>query len=819
MTGTEEHNALALPKELRAQFARLEKRLWQVETRTALYRAASVLGASFLVLYISDRFWETPVSVRVVCAGAGWAGVAGCAAGWVKNWVVRRRSQRGLAILVQREYRRLGDRLLGVVELADEAQRPAHFSPALYQAAIQQVATEAQQYDFAAVVKRAPENRARTMFLAALGVMAVASFLSAPVTLNGAERWFAPWAQIPRVTLVQLRGLPDQLIVPHGEPFELRWTVGYLSWWKPTSGRVQFERQPRIRVSVQDQQGYAKMAGQVGKGTVKIRLGDAEGQIVVVPTHRPSLTMLMADNQLPGYLRLPATTEAVANGTLNVLEGSRVTLRGQVSRGLVAAEMRLANENTARPMTTLGDRFASEPLALEEVPEVALSWRDEAGLSNAAPWRLQIHAVKDSPATPELVDLLRDTAILETEVLDIRAAARDDFGVRELRLEWQLVSDVGPTNSSGISPFTREAPSPHEKRLEEVFHFSPSLLGLPPDSIVELRGAAVDFFPDREPSRTPVYRVHVMGNERHAELVRQNLESLLSRLEEVTRLEEKLAQSTRELQAQSKEQLQSDAAAERIAAAKDDQAQNAAHLDQLAREGKKTLREATRNPTFADQDLREWAENLREMQSLSQEKMSEASQALKEAQQNPENRAENLAAASNKEQEILDALEELQRKVNKGLDQLQAMTLAQRLRKLSSDEKGIAKRLRKIVPETIGLLPKELPDRFRSVESTLSGEQGNVQKDTTVLQGELGRFFERTQKDAYGQVNKEMSDSRIGDELDRLRGLISENIAMESIQDLGIWSDRLTAWADLLEPKSASGGGGAGGGGGGRSGR
>jgi hypothetical protein len=195
--------------------------------------------------------------------------------------------------------------------------------------------------------------------------------------------------------------------------------------------------------------------------------------------------------------------------------------------------------------------------------------------------------------------------------------------------------------------------------------------------------------------------------------------------------------------------------------------------------------------------------------------MQQVMKAMKAAQQNSGSRSENLEQAQQKEQEILDALEQLQRNVNKGLDQLQALTLAQRLRKISSDEKDIAGRLRKIVPETIGMMPNELPERFKHTEAGLADNQQSAQKETQVLHGEIGRFFERTQKENYGQVNKEMAESRITDELDRVRGLIAENISMDAVQNLSGWSERLKSWAELLEPKAKGGGGGAGGGGGG----
>src|SRR6185369_1886903 len=131
-----------------------------------------------------------------------------------------------------------------------------------------------------------------------------------------------------------------------------------------------------------------------------------------------------------------------------------------------------------------------------------------------------------------------------------------------------------------------------------------------------------------------------------------------------------------------------------------------------------------------EETLRDWAKNLQGMQQLGEEKMQEAAQALKAAQQNPDARQDKLAQAKQKEQEILDALEEMQRKVNKGLDQLQALTLAQRLRKISSDEKGLATRLQKIVPDVVGMFPKELSDRFKKTEANLASDQESAQQET-----------------------------------------------------------------------------------------
>src|SRR6478609_6219828 len=103
-----QQSRVELPAGLRAQFRALQQRLWRVETRTALSYGLSCVVASCLALFISDRVWNTPVWLRVLLltvglCGAGWFGL-----GWFRRWILARRDQRALAVLVQGRYRRLG---------------------------------------------------------------------------------------------------------------------------------------------------------------------------------------------------------------------------------------------------------------------------------------------------------------------------------------------------------------------------------------------------------------------------------------------------------------------------------------------------------------------------------------------------------------------------------------------------------------------------------------------------------------------------------------------------------------------------------------
>jgi len=110
---------VTLPEELRRQFAEVEKRLWRVETAAAVCWLLTGLMASFLAQFLSDRLGDTPSSVRWTWLIAGLAMAVWAASRWISRWVLHRRDFRDLARLVQQKYRRLGDRLLGIVELAN----------------------------------------------------------------------------------------------------------------------------------------------------------------------------------------------------------------------------------------------------------------------------------------------------------------------------------------------------------------------------------------------------------------------------------------------------------------------------------------------------------------------------------------------------------------------------------------------------------------------------------------------------------------------------------------------------------------------------
>ena len=293
MSNNKSHNEISLPESLQRQFAALERRLWRVETAAAVCVGLLGVFGSFAILFFSDRFFETPVGLRAALLVGAIGMIALAAMRWSLRWIFLRRDWRALSVIVQRKFRKLGDHLLGIVELSSESKHDVNYSPELYRAAIHQVADETVQFDFTEAV----ETRLTKKLMAATIVLAlvvlIPCLLVPALGQNVFHRWIAPLAAVPRYTLVNLN-FPEQIVTPHGENFELNGTVEFRSFWKPKRATAQFEKQARIVASVAKNGVGFPIPAQIQNGILRIKVGDALRDVSVVPTHRPALKEMAA---------------------------------------------------------------------------------------------------------------------------------------------------------------------------------------------------------------------------------------------------------------------------------------------------------------------------------------------------------------------------------------------------------------------------------------------------------------------------------------------------------------------------------------------
>ena len=677
---------LTLPAALTRQFDNLRHRLWRFDALVAASGAAGSLLLAWMLQFASDRLWDTPVALRIFIALCGWAGFAFFAWRYGSRWIWRRPSVRALAITVQKCHRRLGDRLLGIVELSDPAARPSNFSPELCRAAIDQVAGEASAFDFD---RAAGERRPRQWlsgFLALAFVALLIAWCAPGAGWNALLRWLWPAAGVARYTFVTIEALPDHLVVPQGEPFEVAVRLAPDTHWRPREARAHFDGSPAVQSPVGNGTATLHFQGQTQQRVLWISIGDVTRSMDITPAVRPDLRQLTVRLQLPAYLQYPPIEQRIDTGSLNFLPGTDATFSGQAERSLASAAVR----DEPAPIKIDGSRFTTAPILLELERDFAFTWRDTLGLDGPAPAVVHVVPHEDEPPQVDLRGLPAAIAVLPEETVPIDVAATDDYGVCRLTIAWQTGAATPDQAPGPLHEIKLADGQPQARSLTGHYDFCPAVLQIQPDTTILVRGLAIDYYPRREPATSPLYRIHVLSREAHARLVHDEFEKLAEQLEELTRRQEAILQSGQAVRSQPAQKLANDDSARRLAEQSGEQTETASRLKDLAAQTAALLTEAMRNPQISQDTLKDWANRTEQMNQIATGPMPAAAKSLDTAGAAANQRPQNLDHALAAEQQTLDALRQMEKDAANSLDRLMAQTLAARLRRAAGTERDIA---------------------------------------------------------------------------------------------------------------------------------
>jgi hypothetical protein len=798
-------NAFALPESLVSQLRAYEKRLRELETMLAVAGGFVGLVATFLLLFISDRFIDTPRWARVFLTLGGGASAAWFAHRWARHWLWNRRGPAQLARLLQRHFKSLSDRLQGVIELTETDQLPPNISPALLRAAIRQVAEDSSRFDFTTA---APSKPARQWERAAaiLAVFAAAPFLFVPAAAkNALTRWIAPWAGIERYTFAGLNALPAELMVPHGEPFEVACSLAWDSAWRPANATARLNDFELQRASFQSGRAVFHFPGQTRDGVLTVRAGDACRDVSIRPMHRPEMKELTAKVRLPAYLGYPELTLPIQGGSAEFLDGSLVRFEGKTSRALKFASMRSRSGEPAAQV--IGDTFVSNPEVTSNISGGAwFRWTDCYGLTPTQPYALRVGMTKDAEPRVELRGLEPETAILPNEVLKIALTATDDYGLKGAWFGWT----VRPLGQKKAAARLGETPHlPGRQTLKEITgetEFCPAYRNIPEDSVIELAAYAVDYFPNRAPVESWKHTIFVLSPAKHAERVRERMDQVLKELDERIRDEERQIEETKAIAEEKAARSE-----EEIKRAENGERANAASLEKLTEEMRDVLKDALRNKEIPEKAVADWNKLTAQLESQARPPMNEAAQSLQQAAQQPQERDSQLARAQQQQQQALDAMRQASKTMNTTNDALYARNFYNRLRAAAQAENKVSGDLKELSKSTVGLLPREMPpEQLKEFYTTAGKQEGNA-KDVEGIVNDLTAFLRRVPEEKYQTVERDMREKKVVAELTALSGMVRQNLGLKSVRAATQWGDQLNEWASQLQSESQSQGGGSGG--------
>ncbi|RYD32733.1 MAG: hypothetical protein EOP86_15020, partial [Verrucomicrobiaceae bacterium] len=252
---------LPLPPVLSTKLSDFRRRVWTVKLTEGLLASVCGLSVSYLAVLALDRFMETPVWLRstLLILGVAVPGI-GLPLQW-HRWVWRQRRLEDAARLLRWKFPRLGDQLLGIVELARQSGAATGRSERLVQAAMAQADEAVRDQHFSGAVPRA-KHRQWAWASAGAAVLVAAGFVGIhEAARNALTRWLMPWRETERFTFARVEALPDPLVVPSAEPFTLPIHLLKESQWKAADAVGKIDGQPAVFASLNKGDGQGGVYG------------------------------------------------------------------------------------------------------------------------------------------------------------------------------------------------------------------------------------------------------------------------------------------------------------------------------------------------------------------------------------------------------------------------------------------------------------------------------------------------------------------------------------------------------------------------------
>ncbi|TLD71169.1 hypothetical protein FEM03_09695 [Phragmitibacter flavus] len=618
-----------LPPILEEKLAAFRRRVWLIKLTEGLLAGLFGLALSYLLVFVLDRFFETPTSVRLAILLTGTSVLAlGLPLKW-HRWVWRQRKLEDAARLIRKKFPRLGDQLLGLVELAHLESGQGGRSETLVRAAMQQTAEAVKDRDFTEAVPHA-RHRPWAFACTALLAIAIAALILVPdAARNALARWLTPWQNIERYTFARVEKLPSTLVVPIAENFDLNIQLAANTQWTPQSANARIPNQPTLTAGLDPKKTYPfTFPAQKADTTLSLRLGDIRQTLQLHPRPRPELTHLTAHLRLPSYLQYKTEPQQeIHSGTFTLLRGTEAAIEATASRDLAHAEM------DGQIQTVKAATIRTSYRQIENPTQHQLTWRDQHGLTPREPLTLTLNPTEDQPPKVNARRDSNEQVILETETITLDLNINDDYGVREAGLEWQGLSPAPDGKTLTGSKITGGG-NPEARQFETRATFSPARDKVPPQTI-ELRAWATDYLPDRPRTRSTPFLLHILNPTDHALWLTDQFSRWLQVARESYDREQQLHETNRELRALSPSELdrpENRRRAQQQAAA---ETANANRLDQLTDSGRDLVKQATRNPEFDGARLESLATLLKSLDSIAETRMPSVADLLKQSSTAP----------------------------------------------------------------------------------------------------------------------------------------------------------------------------------------
>lgn len=765
--------------------------------------ALSSLLFSWHLSFLCDRFFDTPKTLRILILSMGLAGALLACFKFILFCRHTKNSKTWLAKQVRKIYRTKGERLLGIVELAkDYNSNPRNQgSSKLFEAA--QFKMEKELVHLKPTKIFTWIHHLRTFLF--LGVFLLSGFISAvlvpEIIPNSINRWFFPWASVERVTLTRLDIEQSPIVVPKEESYVIRFPTSPDSHIHPSQAEISSKLKPFTRqVSFKNSNFFEFILPPLEHANpFNVSCGDFRSEILIIPKTRPHILDCRAMITWPKYTQIPITEEKLSGPTLKILDGSKLEIQGSANRALSAITLRepfdfhFQSLNSEKFSFPLHSSFKSGPM------ELRFSDLDHLSQSRPLQWNLELFEDEEPTALFAAANDL--SPLLEFETRNLQIQIKDDLGIESYSLEMN--------STRGEMVFLQRTILKHfirndlEKEINLSFPFEPGFFGLEDGDQVSFTILVKDRFPNRILTRSKPLKLIILGSEKHAQRITEKMEDLMDQVADIARDQETLLSETRkqskDLEIFNDPELNPEER-EDLGFLSEKQRQISDRLSTLAQKGLALLDNASNNPIFDASNLKDFGHSFGTMKEIATGQMEDSGKEIQLAQNLIREAANlSLSTASQMQFDALQRLQALLDTFSEQMEELEAKTLAQRLRNVENTEREISRDLTSILPETLGKTRSLLSQKYNSAIQSLEIIQAGARIEAKEIQSEISRYFERTGVHEYQKVSLLMQESRTHEGMKIAAEKIKANVGFQALEDLDAWQKKFAAWALLLE--------------------
>ncbi|CAK9009790.1 unnamed protein product, partial [Durusdinium trenchii] len=755
------------------------------------------LAVSYLMVFILDRFFDTPAVVRLVILLTGSVGVGLFLPLKCHRWIWGTRRMEQVAGLVRHKFPRLGDQLLGVVELALNEKANVE-SSTLTRAAIAQVDEVIKDRDLSDAVPD-PKHHWWLKLAAVPLILMLLCLVALPAAgSNALARWLTPWRNVDRYTFAQIDELPAEMVIPHGEEFPLTAKLNEKSRWNPSEGKVRAanSREP-ITATLDGDQYEFVIPPQTSESEVSVRIGDVRESIHLKTATRPELKEMQASIQLPDYLQYSHDIESdVRGGVISVVKGAELDLTATINRKLVDGK---ASGKSAK---ISGDRLEVAAIRVDDSSSILLNWKDELGLTPKNDFQLKINAIEDAEPSVFCQQSDPQQVVLSTETISFDLSANDDFGLKKIGLEWEGIANPTHNPEPDKGDKTVNIGAPETPALTATATFSAEADNVRPQSL-KIRAFAEDYHPERGRAYSPTYVLHVLSPQDHAIWVANQLRRWASLADDVYEEEIRLHDANRQLRRMAPEELATRENQQMIRSQASAEKANAMRLDAVTMQGEQLIQQAIRNPEMLVGHMETWAEALKQLREMADQRMPSIADLLNEAAQ--EEQQEQLDEAVELQANLLDDFNKIREDLQAILDDLENSTFVKRLKAASRRQMEIAKSLNRTLFKGFGKSSNDLEENDQKRLETISESEIAQSRNVWTIQSDLQAYYGRKREPKFERILEEMKELEPVESLNDLGERVIENLSGESIVHAEFWADTLDRWAEEMVSPSKCG--------------